>query len=143
MLENIVLWYLIRQNNNHTVLSLSTVPTKTIKEGSLVKTDRGDMIAYDLSSVSQCKESSGQKSKLHTIASMFGPAVSYSLSCYITLLFSLTFFIVILHGICILLLCMTISSQFRPTITNSASLKPSGAIVIIQVYYRGGWSAYT
>ncbi|XP_045132286.1 uncharacterized protein LOC123516745 [Portunus trituberculatus] len=51
------------------------IPTKTLKEGSLVKTDRGDMIAYDLSSLSQCKESSGQRSKLHTIASMFGPAM--------------------------------------------------------------------
>ncbi|KAK8397977.1 hypothetical protein O3P69_003701 [Scylla paramamosain] len=51
------------------------IPTKSLKEGTLVKTDRGDMIAYDLSSVSQLKHSSGQRSKLHTIASMFGPAM--------------------------------------------------------------------
>lgn len=43
----------------------------------MIRTEKGDMMAFNLSSLSQLKEAGGQTSrKLHNVASMFGAAVS-------------------------------------------------------------------
>lgn len=61
---------------SHYCFTFTTVPSKSLIDGALVRTDRGDMVAYNLSSLAKLKESNGQISRLQDVASMFGPAVS-------------------------------------------------------------------
>ncbi|KAK8751041.1 hypothetical protein OTU49_012718, partial [Cherax quadricarinatus] len=53
------------------------LPRNFLGEGTVVRTDRGDMIAHNLSSITKYRQTdpNGQKTVLQNIASIFGPAV--------------------------------------------------------------------
>ncbi|XP_050718391.1 uncharacterized protein LOC126999693 isoform X2 [Eriocheir sinensis] len=51
------------------------IASKSPSEEFLVKTDRGDMVACNLSSLPQLRETGGQATRLQNVASMFGPAL--------------------------------------------------------------------